>query len=115
MKILSKIFYKCNKCKFDHLIQNIYYLKKFFFANLVPFPSTHPHIINVRCNETIYNDQEFKNQRMFLLCIKSIHHYHNRSTVIKRGMSFMSLTSNNSVPYFKRLSLSYFTQGKVIL
>ncbi len=36
----QKIFHKCNECKFDH--SDPEYLKKNFFYNLVPYPSTHP-------------------------------------------------------------------------
>ncbi len=41
-KFYEKFFHKWNRCKFDHLIQNIHYFKKKFFYNLVPFRSTYP-------------------------------------------------------------------------
>src|SRR3954467_13537205 len=39
----SKISLYINRCKSDHLIQNICYFKKKFFVDLVPFPSTPPN------------------------------------------------------------------------
>ncbi len=98
---IEKFFHKWNSCKFNHLLQNIHYLKKKknFFYNLIPFCSTYPYIDTIiKTTFTIIkiHDDVKYNKNIYLVFVKRMRvakFLIEKSTTSKVGIEYICLSS----------------------